>query len=216
MKIRSYSPIDRSFVSQRRDKNIQFYNRFHYTDKSRNRTRGMQFAAVLYLTSVLLVQLNRTTAADQAPIVQFFYWNVDPFFSIRRLNVKGTIADSFKLAALHCRRPSYNTANNCTSGGNQTFNQHQNNSVNSEGLTTRKFVEYIKVGIGHQKFHDVIFSPDRLSKLQQPIPQYRADCDQPLLQIWGVLFMDKRRTSWFIRPRTYRLVRIRSRKRERG
>uniref|UniRef100_A0A7M5XCV8 Potassium channel domain-containing protein n=1 Tax=Clytia hemisphaerica TaxID=252671 RepID=A0A7M5XCV8_9CNID len=125
----------------------------------------------------LIVFLHfRLTSTAQAPLIQFFYWNVDPFFHLTQYNdTHGSLFESFQLAELHCRRRSYNKANNC--------------DADDKYGSTRKFIEYVKVAVGHRKFLEAIFSPNRLSKVNTS--EYRGDCDQPLLQIWGVIFMDK-------------------------
>lgn len=122
---------------------------------------------------------NSTT---HAPIIEFLYWNVDPFFHLprKRINIHGILHESLKKTQLYCnvKKPILNNS--------WCPNTHATPKK-------RKFVHHQKVCIGHSTFHEIVFNSSRLDLLQYRRPVY---CDEPVLQIWAVIYGDKSQ-QWF-------------------
>ncbi|XP_066927432.1 uncharacterized protein [Clytia hemisphaerica] len=129
-----------------------------------------------------------TTKPQAAPLVEFFYWNVDPFFHVTRNFSKthGILHESFKKAAIYC--------NKAITGFELDLNCDPHSMTGS--TPKRHFVRYQKTAIGHQPFHAILFDSNRTNLLHYQRPKYHPECSKPVLQMWATIYTDKSK-EWF-------------------
>ena len=144
--------------------------------------------------------LKYDNAANQyAPLIEFFYWNVDPFFHMTKdYNIHGIIYEAFKKAEIYCGRVVSSYEENASSRREleklETSNRKERReSCRGENVLDnhdyiRPFVRYQKVAVGHQLFHDILFDPNRQEKIQYKRASYKGNFSKPLLEIWGVIY----------------------------